>query len=145
MFTKFYRRKNNLLKVEWYLYEIVESNWKVKTCCSGNQIDMLDKQLQQMAPMVQNCPACYSNLKRNFCYFTCHPRHSSFIRPTEYYEFKKNSEQRLAVQSVEQFSSYDLINKIYASCEHVYLPAISGPALDFLCGIYGHENCSPEK
>ncbi|XP_042881418.1 NPC intracellular cholesterol transporter 1-like [Penaeus japonicus] len=94
----------------------------------------------QLDTFVNRCPACMSNIKKNFCYFTCHPRHSTFLLPTELYE----TETTTSVFSTDFYIHPDYTDNTFNSCKNVYSPDVNMPALEILCGSAGRD-CTPEK
>ncbi|KAB7504863.1 Niemann-Pick C1-like protein 1 [Armadillidium nasatum] len=117
--------------------EIIDDYGEIVTCCSPNQILTLLNHLTTLTVVVENCPACVSNLRKNFCYFTCHPRHSAFVNPTLLYND--------SVWTVSQYSSYIYIDEAYDSCDTVFFDQENTLALNFLCGPWGGEKCTPER
>lgn len=61
-----------------------EYDGELYTCCSASQITITSVQIKTLTTLLRNCPACMTNLRKNFCYFACHPRHSAFINPTSF-------------------------------------------------------------
>ncbi|ROT85637.1 putative Niemann-Pick C1 protein isoform X4 [Penaeus vannamei] len=70
------------------LDEITAEDGSISTCCGADNILDMTTNFGQLDAFVNRCPACMTNIKKNFCYFTCHPRHSTFLMPTALYESK---------------------------------------------------------
>ncbi|KAL7648001.1 UNVERIFIED_CONTAM: hypothetical protein RMT77_001617 [Armadillidium vulgare] len=117
--------------------EIIDVYGEIVTCCGPNQILTLLNHLATLTAIVENCPACVSNLRKIFCYFTCHPRHSAFVNPTLLYND--------SVWTVSQYSSFIYIDEAYDSCDTVFFDQENTSALNLLCGPWGEENCTPER
>ncbi|CAL4059784.1 unnamed protein product, partial [Meganyctiphanes norvegica] len=120
-----------------------EYGGKVHTCCALDQIQDMATNFVMLDGFLQRCPACRSNIKKNFCYFTCHPRHSNFLRPTQIYTNPKTG--NASVWTVDFNMGYDYVDDTYDSCKNVYYPEMNDLALALLCGPWGSDNCSPKR
>ncbi|XP_069161595.1 LOW QUALITY PROTEIN: NPC intracellular cholesterol transporter 1-like [Procambarus clarkii] len=114
---------------------------EVKTCCSPANIANMTSGFQQMHFLVSKCPACELNMKTNFCYFTCHPRHSNFLIPDKLYPSKENA---VAIWSIDYHITSRFTDATFQSCKSVYSTELNMPALQVMCGNAG-SNCDPER
>ncbi|XP_063587914.1 NPC intracellular cholesterol transporter 1-like [Penaeus indicus] len=112
----------------------------IETCCDPENIMSLVGTLSPLESFLTTCPACSSNLRKNFCYSACHPKQSSFLRPTRLCE----TESHTSIFSIDFLVHESYTHSAFASCENVVSPALNSPALDVLCGDAG-KNCTPEK
>lgn len=118
---------------------------EVPMCCNAGNIQDMTKQFGMLDPFLGKCPACKTNIKMSFCYFTCHPRHSNFLIPTRIYNFTDDDgEPKQAVWEVEYHVTDYYTNTTYDSCKNVYMSELSRPAMTILCGNEGY-NCDPYK
>lgn len=117
--------------------EIVEDDGSVNTCCDTAQVIDMTTNFRQLEMLFGRCPACTDNIKKNFCYFTCHPRHSNFLVPTALY----GNESTLSVFSTDYYITDFYTSTTYDSCAKVYFPESNAFAMEIACGNYG-ENCN---
>lgn len=113
-----------------------ENDGQLVTCCDETQIRIMYNQLNLMKTFVERCPSCNRNLMYTFCYFTCHPRHSQFLVPTELY---KDS-----VYKVDYYMDNTTLYDVYDSCDEVFYPEMGVPAIEMLCGPWG-ASCTPQR
>lgn len=121
-----------------------EDGWNV--CCSPRQIEDVVINFVLPESVLDRCPACLDNFRKNFCDLTCRPDQSRFINVTEKIveQFENGTSVELVSQLVYYISkSYN--EKSYESCKGVTNPATSGPAMALLCGTWGAEKCNPER
>ncbi|KAI9598766.1 patched family-domain-containing protein [Syncephalis fuscata] len=59
-----------------------ESFRKRDACCDINQLDALQSQIKVAQNIVNACPACWNNMLKFFCEFTCSPDQSTFVNVT---------------------------------------------------------------
>ncbi|XP_063588187.1 NPC intracellular cholesterol transporter 1-like [Penaeus indicus] len=123
-----------------FLEEITAEDGSISTCCGADNILDMTTNFARLDTFVSRCPACMNNIKKNFCYFTCHPRHSNFLRPTEIYE----TENFTSIFSTDFIIHPQYTNDTFDSCKNVYSPEVNMPALEILCGNAGRD-CTPEK
>lgn len=122
------------------LDEITAEDGSISTCCGADNILDMTTNFGQLDAFVNRCPACMTNIKKNFCYFTCHPRHSTFLMPTALYE----TEDMTSVYSTDFIIHPQYTNDTFDSCKNVYSPELNMPSLEILCGSAGRD-CTPEK
>jgi len=115
-----------------------EFGGEVRTCCDASQIINLEAQLQWLSAIIGRCPACQANIFNTFCYLTCHPHNSEFLVPTSYEERPEGT----AVGSVDEYMNDVVVTEIFDSCDEVYYPDLSIPAMSILCGAKG-SHCTP--
>lgn len=115
-------------------------------CCTKSNIDDMTLQFGALDTFMAQCPACLTNIKMSFCYFTCHPRHSNFLVPTRMLDYNDTDtgEPKQAVWEVDFHVTDDYTNKTYDSCDEVYMSELNRPAMTIICGNYGY-NCDPYK
>lgn len=58
------------------------SDWD-SACCTTDQLETLQANLQQAEPLLALCPACKLNFRDFFCSFTCSPDQSLFVSVIE--------------------------------------------------------------
>ncbi|KAK8738118.1 hypothetical protein OTU49_004053 [Cherax quadricarinatus] len=114
---------------------------EVRTCCSPENIASMIKGFSNMDYLVDKCKACNLNMKINFCYFTCHPRHSSFLIPTILYPSKEEPE---AIWALNYYIHPHYTSTTYDSCKNVYSTEVNMPAVVMMCGNAG-SNCDPVR
>ncbi|XP_063873774.1 NPC intracellular cholesterol transporter 1-like isoform X1 [Scylla paramamosain] len=118
---------------------------KVPMCCNAGNIADMTKQFSMLDPFLGKCPACKTNIKMSFCYFTCHPRHSNFLIPTKMYHYKDvEGKHQEAVWEVDFHVTDYYTNTTFDSCKNVYMSELNRPAMTVLCGNEGY-NCDPYK
>ena len=118
-------------------------------CCSTRQLRDLKTNFGIPQQFLEGlCPTCFYNFKKNFCDMTCSPDQASFIRPDHYVTgpgFDDYEGQTVTmVEDITYFANLQWVRDTYDSCKNVEVTGL-GNVMNFLCGPWGAENCSPEK
>ncbi|XP_068202100.1 NPC intracellular cholesterol transporter 1-like [Palaemon carinicauda] len=122
--------------------EIRQEDGSLATCCDRDNILDMTTQFSKLEGVFKPCPACMDNIKKNFCYFTCHPYHSNFLVPTKLYT--KEGSNTSSVLTTDYYMADAYSQGTYTSCDHVYYAAIDSLAINFVCGGYGND-CDDRK
>lgn len=122
--------------------EIRKRDGSYNTCCDKDNIADMTTEFSKLEGVFKPCPACLDNLKKNFCYFTCHPHHSTFLVPTKLYT--GNDSSKTSVWTTDYYIADEYSSSTYSSCDHVYYAAIDSLAINFVCGGYG-DDCDDHK
>ncbi|KAK3857102.1 hypothetical protein Pcinc_036625 [Petrolisthes cinctipes] len=115
---------------------------EIYTCCDKDNIEDMTTNFNLLDSFIAKCGACQTNIKKNFCYFSCHPRHSNFLMPTQLYYY--NETEQPDVQTVDFYITNHYTNTTFSSCEDVYAADLNMPALSILCGNAG-DKCDHYK
>lgn len=108
-------------------------------CCGEEQIQQFLSSMKNYAiPFLGSCPSCLINFSQLFCDEICNPDQASFLKVIASAPYGNTT--HFTVKEV----NYNISNKfpigMFNSCKNVYSTAISGPALNVMCG----DNCTPE-
>lgn len=73
-----------------------------RSCCTSDQLETLQANLQQAEPLLALCPACKLNFRDFFCSFTCHPDQSTFVSVVE----TQNLNSRSTAATAEEIEAW---------------------------------------
>ncbi|XP_046362428.2 NPC intracellular cholesterol transporter 1-like [Haliotis rufescens] len=115
------------------------------TCCSADQLKILQSNMDVPKQMLSRCPSCFHNFVNLYCYFTCAPDHSRFLRinTTETNPIS-TAKKTVAVKSVDCLVSPSFANGMFNSCKNVQMPSANERALGILCG-HSADQCTPQN
>lgn len=115
------------------------------TCCSADQLKILQSNMDVPKQMLSRCPSCFHNFVNLYCYFTCAPDHSRFLRinTTETNPIS-TAKKTVAVKSVDCLVSPSFANGMFNSCKNVQMPSANERALGILCGKTA-DQCTPQN
>ncbi|CAL1295283.1 unnamed protein product [Larinioides sclopetarius] len=115
----------------------LDSDYNV--CCDSDQIKAFQKSLDQLATLFMRCPSCYHNLANVFCYLTCSPAQSRFLKVTDFIDNEGNK----SVSGMSYFLTDYFVQGMFNSCSNVQLSFTTEKAIKVACG--GESNCTPRK
>ena len=121
----------NLLK-ETCPYLASEGLNETKSCCNGDQLISLKKQLTSAMTLFSRCPACKRNYRDMFCEMTCSPNQSTFF---DYGLF--NSSNYYLTEGFAQ--------GLFDSCRDVTFAGTSEKVVGLMCGGISAGECTKEK
>ncbi|XP_055301385.1 NPC intracellular cholesterol transporter 1 isoform X4 [Sitodiplosis mosellana] len=124
-----------------YCSHLVHGETDTFTCCDGEQIDVINKNIKLAANFLQRCPSCFSNFVRQICDMTCSPKQSQFMRIQGIEQGAKGP----IVTGVDISITERFLNETFRSCSQVIVPSTGKLALDMMCGEWGASRCSPKK
>ncbi|KAK4549572.1 hypothetical protein LTR36_006569 [Oleoguttula mirabilis] len=101
-----------------------------KVCCTGEQIDSLQSNLQKAQNIIAACPACKTNFFDLFCTFTCSPDQSLFVNVTA----TVPKGDKFLVTQLDHLVSDEYGEGFYDSCKDVKFGATGGKAMAFIGG-----------
>lgn len=117
--------------VEEKLVSICGDAWKdSKVCCTGEQLETLQSNLNKAQNIVSACPACKTNFYDLFCTFTCSPDQSMFVNVTQ----TVPKGDKFLVTELDQLVSDEFGRGFYDSCKDVKFGATGGKAMEFIGG-----------
>ena len=109
------------------------------TCCSTKQLVALSQNLQTMHQMTSHCPACWNNIRRLYCQFTCSQDQSLYMDVDSSWIIANY------IQQVNYYVSPEFKQGLFDSCKDVSFPGMfDEKVLNLLCGT-SVEKCTPEK
>ncbi|KAL4426962.1 hypothetical protein ABPG77_009523, partial [Micractinium sp. CCAP 211/92] len=101
-------------------------------CCTEEQLDQLQKQIQIASIFLVGCPACNHNFKHFFCLLTCSPDQAAFANVTAVQPAHDNN--ATAVAEIDYFVASSFGERFYNSCKDVVYPVMNQPAMNFVGG-----------
>ncbi|KAL4457923.1 hypothetical protein ABPG75_012788 [Micractinium tetrahymenae] len=101
-------------------------------CCTEEQLDQLQKQIQIASIFLVGCPACNHNFKHFFCLLTCSPDQAAFANVTAVQPAYDNN--ATAVAEIDYFVAASFGERFYNSCRDVVYPVMNQPAMKFVGG-----------
>ncbi|KAJ8322225.1 hypothetical protein KUTeg_000696 [Tegillarca granosa] len=110
------------------------------TCCSAGQLRTMNGQMSLPNQFFKRCPACYHNFVNLYCYSTCQPKHSKYVK-VEKTHVEKNA---TLIDAVKYFVSTDVAYGMYNSCKDVQMPSANEKAISIFCG-HPAEECTIKK
>jgi Niemann-Pick C1 protein len=99
-------------------------------CCTDEQVEALQDNLQRVQNIISACPACKKNFYDLFCTFTCSPNQSWFVNVTRTQE----RGDKYLLTELDQFVSPEYGAGFYDSCKDVKFGATGGKAIDLIGG-----------
>ena len=108
------------------------------TCCSTKQLVTLSQNLQTMHQMTSRCPACWNNMRRLYCQFTCSQDQSLYMDADSTWIIANY------ILQVNYYVSPEFKQGLFNSCKDVSFPGNNEKVLNLLCGTSA-EKCTPEK
>ena len=138
--------EDSLATLGTFCPELIEE-YGDELCCSPDQIVDLVTNLALPRSILAHCPSCYYNFRQSFCYFTCSPKQSDFIKinETETIPDKDPGQEIVRVKKVNMIVTEAYVNGTYDSCKNVIMSSTNAPAMDFLCGPWASYRCDPKK
>jgi len=94
-------------------------------CCTEEQLDLIQKQIQIASIFLVGCPACNHNFKHFFCLITCSPDQATFTTVLSV-QTTNDTEAGNAVKEMNVYISPHLGESLYDSCADVIYPNIRG-------------------
>ncbi len=133
-----------MLMIDCVLFCVADGSYPL-TCCSPSQLFTLQSNLDVPRQVLQRCPSCLHNFINLYCYFTCAPDHSKFVRmKTNESTPEAEKKNTVAVKSVQcQVTNY-FTDGMFTSCSNVQMPSTNERALGILCG-HSADECTPEN
>ncbi|KAK9823955.1 hypothetical protein WJX72_006638 [[Myrmecia] bisecta] len=101
-------------------------------CCTEEQIDRLEAQVQIAKTFTIGCPACSHNFKHFFCLLTCSPDQASFTNVTAVQQAADNN--ATVVKEVDYFIADSFGAAFFNSCKDVVYAPTNQKAMQFLGG-----------
>lgn len=113
------------------LVSVCGDEWKdTKVCCTDEQVEALQGNLQRAQNIISACPACKKNFYDLFCTFTCSPDQSLFVNVTQ----TEEKGDKYLVTELDQLVSPEYGTGFYDSCKDVKFGATGGKAIDLIGG-----------
>lgn len=100
-------------------------------CCTNDQVQALQSNLNQAESLISSCPACRNNFRSFYCSFTCSPDQATFLDVTA---TQKSSSDETAVKSVDFHVGQKFGEGFFNSCEKVQVGAANSYAMDLIGG-----------
>ncbi|KAL6768530.1 SSD3 [Auxenochlorella protothecoides x Auxenochlorella symbiontica] len=101
-------------------------------CCTEQQLDTIQSQIQIANIFLLGCPACSHNFKHLFCLLECHPDQATFTNVTA-----TQAAHDTGVTSVANVSYYvtpHFGQALFDSCKDVTYPVLNQKAMKFVGG-----------
>ncbi|KAM9313283.1 NPC1-like intracellular cholesterol transporter 1 [Gastrophryne carolinensis] len=114
-------------------------------CCSGNQMNSIQKSFALSKVILSRCPSCEENFANIHCQNTCSPNQSTFLNVTRTYDTIVNGKPEKGVLAYQCFFQRQFAERSFDSCKNVRLPATGGFAISAMCGKYGAEFCTAQR
>ena len=111
--------------------EIKQSS-DMKVCCTEDQINQIQSQMQAASIFLLGCPACLHNFKHLICLITCSPNQASFTNVTEIQ--KASDTNSTSVSAIDIFMASEFGTKLFDSCSNVIYPPLNQKAMKFIGG-----------
>ena len=147
-------RSDSLATLQTVCPELVEE-YGDQFCCSSGQVEQLVSSLAIPQNLIGHCPSCFHNLRQSFCYFTCSPKQSEFMKvnETEAVADKDPSEEIVRATKVNMIVTESYLNRTYDSCKNVTLNIENDdgqqwnvPFMDFFCQpSWQSSTCDPKS
>ncbi|KAI3436838.1 hypothetical protein D9Q98_006248 [Chlorella vulgaris] len=102
-------------------------------CCTEEQLDQLQSQIQVASIFLVGCPACNHNFKHFFCLLTCSPNQASFVNVTAA-QTAPDTNASNAIAEADYFLAAAFGERFYSSCSDVVYPAANQRAMAFVGG-----------
>ena len=102
-------------------------------CCTAEQLDLIQKQIQVASIFLVGCPACNHNFKHFFCTLTCSPDQATFTDVVAV-QTANDTGAATAVAELGVYLSPALGKALYGSCENVVYPPLNQKAMKFVGG-----------
>ncbi|KAK5136783.1 hypothetical protein LTR08_002079 [Meristemomyces frigidus] len=113
------------------LVAVCGAQWSdTNVCCTAEQIDSLQSNLQKAQNIIAACPACKTNFFDLFCTFTCSPDQSLFVNVTQ----TVPKGDKFLVTQLDHLVSDTYGTGFYDSCKDVKFGATGGKAMAFIGG-----------
>lgn len=100
-------------------------------CCTVEQVDALQANLQQAEALISACPACRNNFRDFFCSFTCSPNQGSFLNVSS---TQTTNDGQIAVQAVDYYVGLEHGQGFFDSCKDIKFGPTNGYAMELLGG-----------
>ncbi|PRW56197.1 Niemann-Pick C1 [Chlorella sorokiniana] len=102
-------------------------------CCTEEQLDQLQKQIQVASIFLVGCPACNHNFKHFFCLLTCSPDQAAFANVTAA-QTANDTGASNAVAEMDYYVAAAFGERFYNSCKDVVYPVMNQKAMTFVGG-----------
>ena len=103
-----------------------------RACCTEEQLDFMQRQVQMASIFLVGCPACNHNFKHFFCLLTCSPDQATFANVTALQPAFDNN--ATVAGSVSNYVAADLGRALFESCKDVVFPVMNQRAMKFVGG-----------
>ncbi|EFN58463.1 hypothetical protein CHLNCDRAFT_6284, partial [Chlorella variabilis] len=101
-------------------------------CCTEEQLDQLQAQIQVASIFLVGCPACNHNFKHFFCLLTCSPDQATFANVTAVQPAADTG--ATAIAEADYFVAASFGARFFASCKDVVYPVMNQRAMNFVGG-----------
>lgn len=101
-------------------------------CCTEEQLDVIQREIQIANIFLVGCPACAHNFKQLFCLLSCHPDQATFTNVTA--TQRAADTNATAVANVTHYVAPEFGTALYGSCKDVTYPVLNQKAMKFVGG-----------
>ncbi|XP_062596314.1 NPC intracellular cholesterol transporter 1-like [Saccostrea cucullata] len=112
-----------------YCPDLVTGN-QTETCCDVAQLRTLQSNMGLPQQFFLRCPSCYNNFLNLYCYLTCGPSQSDFLRINGTVDGNNGT----YVKAVAYYLTNEYAQGMYNSCKDVQMPSANEKALSIFCG-----------
>ena len=109
-------------------------------CCSVDQVHDMVFNFELFAAFFGRCPSCVKNLRNIFCFMTCDPHHSKFLRPNR----TDVIDGMQFITKLDVYVEEEYAQNLYDSCAEVKNPSSNSRAIITLCGQWG-DLCNADR
>jgi len=109
-------------------------------CCSVDQVHDMVFNFELFAAFFGRCPSCVKNLRNIFCFMTCDPHHSKFLRPNR----TDVIDGMQFITKLDVYVEEEYAQNLYDSCAEVKNPSSNCRAITTLCGQWG-DLCNADR
>ncbi|GBN89721.1 NPC1-like intracellular cholesterol transporter 1 [Araneus ventricosus] len=115
-------------------------------CCSTSQLIATQEHFDMLDALgFSRCPSCFHNFRQLICFLACSPWQSRFMNVTssELLDVEDSTEEVVVVTELHLSELYAYT--FYESCKGLQGLIPGTLILDFVCGVWGSAQCSPER
>ena len=115
-------------------------------CCSSQQIRDMAENFALPSAVLERCPTCLANFRKNFCDLTCHPEQARFANASKVVTAAAfDGRDKLMVEEMTYYVHDEFNERTFDSCKNVVNSATSNLAMNMLCGPWGAALCTPRR
>lgn len=101
-------------------------------CCTEEQLDTIQRQIEVANIFLVGCPACSHNFKQLFCLLACHPDQATFTNVTVVQPAADTN--ATSVANVTHYVAPEFGRALFDSCKDVTYPVLNQKAMKFVGG-----------
>ncbi|KAL5014594.1 hypothetical protein ScPMuIL_008864 [Solemya velum] len=109
------------------------------TCCSTKQLETMATNMAVPSQIFSRCPSCYHNFLNLYCYMSCSPNQSKWLRAASL----DKAHNRTYIKSVDYFITPTFVDGMFNACKDVQVPSANMKALGMVCGTTAAK-CTPK-